>query len=812
VKLFKDQERALDRIESESLPIFVTGAAGTGKSQLLRHLRDFGIDADGTEVVAFTGAAAVNVEGRTIHNLVLNSKAWNQSIQIYGPLRDSREIKKSSLAELSNLKLLIIDEVSMVRADMIDAIDRALRNAKGNDEPFGGVRLVMFGDVRQLPPFVVSYQLLNREARFLSGYENPRAPYFFMAHVFSLIPIIRIELTEQKRVMGDGSQPFIDALNGLRRVPPDERSIQFVNENSSTFESTDEMFLFSERRPARKHNLVKLLQLPGDSKVYKAKFKRFELEEFDEEAAEKVGDDFPAPRHLELRVSARVMVVANLDITEGLVNGAMGVVERMTEEGVVVRLDRTGKSHLLLPHSFDWKGLALDSDVVEGEVKGQSRGKRRTKIIGSYLQVPLMQAWAVTIHKAQGATLDRAAIDFDSQYHSAGQAYVALSRLTSISGLSRKGELGRWHFSPYSPYLDKFEILQPAKKKSSNLEKTISRVMPWRSLQEIESTLDNNLEIIPQVRDYERFSHRRRMIYLRDQGLMAPSTYLRSLYDREPENAVFLCRNIDRSMRNKPLVHSFEVLGNELEVELRDELEITLDDYRRLESMFGSGWRERALEQVGRGRDVPIDVIPEFEITSINFLSPMNQWDVYLDPDPVSKERVWMYRHPKYLHPRDYPRFVSLAALLVDVREDWEGMPGILIDIRGTMEEGRVEKFLPYLGVDITNLGQIRLNGDRVTKPVLKAAEVVDSPRPVLVKQDFADYPEQRFSRGEVVLLSIGSYAGRQATVLEIDELDFVQYLTVQPEGFPDPITIRGNYAQRINESTNTLRQPPSAN
>jgi hypothetical protein len=228
--------------------------------------------------------------------------------------------------------------------------------------------------------------------------------------------------------------------------------------------------------------------------------------------------------------------------------------------------------------------------------------------------------------------------------------------------------------------------------------------------------------------------------------------------------------------------------------------------------MFGSGWRERALEQVGRGRDVPIDVIPEFEITSINFLSPMNQWDVYLDPDPVSKERVWMYRHPKYLHPRDYPRFVSLAALLVDVREDWEGMPGILIDIRGTMEEGRVEKFLPYLGVDITNLGQIRLNGDRVTKPVLKAAEVVDSPRPVLVKQDFADYPEQRFSRGEVVLLSIGSYAGRQATVLEIDELDFVQYLTVQPEGFPDPITIRGNYAQRINESTNTLRQPPSAN
>ena len=270
VKLFDDQQKAFELIESETRPIFVTGAAGTGKSQLLRHLRDFGKDSDGTEVVAFTGAAAVNVDGRTIHSLVLNSKAWTQGIQVYVPLRDDREIKKSSLQELSALKVLIIDEISMVRADMIDALDRAFRIAKGNQKPFGGVRLVMFGDLRQLPPFVVEYQLINRERRFLYGYENPSTPYFFMAHVFSMTPIIQIELTIQKRVVGDGAQPFIDALNGLRAFPPDPDSVDFINRHSKDDPDENATFLFSERKPAAKHNLVKLHSLPGVSKIYKA--------------------------------------------------------------------------------------------------------------------------------------------------------------------------------------------------------------------------------------------------------------------------------------------------------------------------------------------------------------------------------------------------------------------------------------------------------------------------------------------------------------------------------------------------------------
>lgn len=799
MKLLEDQQKAFKLIESETLPIFVTGAAGTGKSQLLRHLRDHGKDSDKTEVVAFTGAAAVNVDGRTIHSLVLNSKAWAQGIQVYVPLRDDREIKKSALEELAQLKLLIIDEISMVRADMIDALDRAFRLAKGNQKPFGGVRLVMFGDLRQLPPFVVDYQLVNRERRFLYGYESSATPYFFMAHVFTLTPIVQIELTIQKRVVGDGSQPFIDALNGLRSFPPDSDSVDFVNLNSQQDPDEDATFLFSERKPAAKHNFVKLHSLPGKSKTYKARFRRFDQEEFDEEAAEKVGDDFPAPKKLELRLGARVMVVANLDVQQGLVNGATGTVKEMLDQGVLVTLDRSNRDFLLQPHSFDWKGLALDSDVVRGEEQSQSNGLRKTRIIGSYLQVPLMLAWGVTIHKAQGATLDAAAIDFDSQYHSAGQAYVAVSRLTSIGGLSKRGSLGAWHFAPYSRYLDTFEQSAiPKPKTKTSFEIAAKKAVPWRNVEEMESLLDNYLELIPQVRDFFGFSHRRRMQYLREEKLMVPSAYLRLLYERDSENALYLYRNLDRALRNKPLVYSVEILGNEFEAQLRDKYEITVSDQRRLEFWCGSDWRAEAKKGVGQGKDVPTDVIPEYEITSIEFKSPLASWQVSRAPNPASKERFWEYRDPSVVDSKQNPQYRSLATLLGEVREDWDGVRGLVVNVIGDLEPARLERFLPYLGVNKVSC-QILLNGDvvsfnsnEISNPVEVAIETQPAP------YYSPDYPEQRFGRGEQVLLSIGAYAGKKGVILQIRELDYVQYLTVQPEGMPDPITIRGNYARRI--------------
>lgn len=799
MKLFDDQQKALDRIESETLPIFVTGAAGTGKSQLLRHLRDFGRDAASTEVVAFTGAAAVNVEGRTIHNLVLNSKAWSQSIQAYVPLKEDRELRKSALQELAQIKTLIIDEVSMVRADMIDALDRAFRKAKDSSQPFGGVRLVMFGDLRQLPPFVVEYELKNRERRFLQGYENPPAPYFFMAHVFSLTAILKVELTIQKRVIGDDSQLFIDALNGLRRFPPDPKAVDFINMNSYVHSSEEEMFLFAKRKPAAQHNLARLHSLGGESKIYPAQFRRFEDDEFDEEAAEISRDDFPAPKRLELRVGARVMVVANLNVAEGLVNGATGTVEQLRDKEVVVRLDRNNRSYALTPHSFDWKGLSLDNDVVRGEEKGQSRALRKTKIIGSYLQVPLTLAWGVTIHKAQGATLERATIDFDSEYHSAGQAYVAISRLRSVSGLSRKGTLGNWHFSPYSRYVEEFEtITKPSESPVLTFEEKAEEVVPWRSPQEVESLLDNYLELIPQVRDYHRFSHRRRMQYLRDEGLMSPSTYLRELFLKDPHNAIYLYRNIDRALRNKPLILSAEVLGDDFDSRLRDVYEISASDQRRLEFWCGDDWPEEALKGVGQGDDVATDVIPEYEIEEIEFASPSFSWKVFLVPEPASRERLWEYEDPQILDPKNYPKYPSLGRLLNDVRGDWDSAPRLLVNVVGTLSEDRLQGFLPYLGVFISSVGQVKLNGEVVLVPLsetLEPEEATTDQAPIPLR---SVYPEQRFAQGEPVLLSIGAHSGKVAVVLQIKEVDYVQYLTVQPEGFPDPITIRGNYATRI--------------
>ncbi len=796
LRLFRDQQEAFDLIEAEERPIFVTGAAGTGKSQLLRFLRDFGKDAARTEVVAFTGAAAVNVEGRTIHNLVLNSKAWSQSIQVYAPLRGDREIKKKSLEELTELKLLIVDEVSMVRADMIDAIDRALRLAKGNQSPFGGVRLVMFGDLRQLPPFVVKHELVNRETRFLNGYESSDSPYFFMAHVFSLVPIVRVELTIQKRVVGDDAQPFIDALNGLRRSAPAPEAIDFINSQSRIPPDPEAPFLFSKRKPAAMHNLVKISALPGTPKTYRAKFRKFEQDEFDEHAAERAGDDFPAPPALELRVGAKVMVVANLDVAEGLVNGATGRVEAMLDGAVEVRLDRTGKHHVLEPWSFDWKGLSLDTDVVSGDSVGQRKGLRKTKIIGSYLQIPLVLAWGITIHKAQGATLTEAAIDFGSEFHSPGQAYVAVSRLTSIDGLSRIGELGPWHFPSYLEHVERFESAQKDLPRSqAPLKAIVQKLVPWRPFEDIESLVDNHLELIPQVRDFYRFSHRRRMQYLRDQGLMTPSQYLARLYESEPENTVYLCRNIDRAMRNKPLAYSIDVVGSEFEARLRDEFELLPSDQTRFEEWYGTEWKAEARAQLGSGRDVPIDSIPEYEIESIRFFSPIADWEVVRLPDPASKERLWEYRHPIYDDPRDYPKFGSLALLLVDLREDWQGLGGIGVHIFGSLDATRIEQFAPYLGVGPTFPGQILLNGE----PLFNSSSGpygMEPKDPTLRR--LSRSPVEKFFLGESVLISIGAYSGANGRVLEIRDLDFGQYLIVQPDGHPGHITIRSQYVRRM--------------
>ncbi len=798
MELFSDQKEAFDLIEAEPHPVFVTGQAGTGKSQLLRYLRDHGKSSNRTEVVAFTGTAAVNVDGRTIHNLILNSRAWSHSIQIFAPLRENRELKKSSIQDLALLDVLIIDEISMVRADMIDAIDRAFRLAKGNSKPFGGVRIVMFGDLRQLPPFVEERELLPREARFLSGYAAPKRPYFFMAHVFSLAPISVLELTIQKRVVGDDSQRFIDALNGLRSVPPEERALEFLNENSNKQVQSNSTHLFAERKEARLHNLAKLFGLPGETRSYWAKFRRFEQEELEEDFSDKAGAEFPAPRRLDLRLGARVMVVANLDISAGLVNGALGTVVSMQEDAVSVELDRDGEVHVLKPHSFDWKGLDFDSDRVHGETAEQSKAPRRTKIIGSFLQIPLILAWGVTIHKAQGATLDQVTIDFRKPFKDPGQAYVALSRLTSIHGLSRSGFVGYEHFPSYSKYVDTFESRSTDRPPIKSLEEEARRAAPWRDFGEILSLLDNFLELIPQVTDFDGYSHRRRMQYLRDQGLQSPSTYLQNLYERDPKSALILYRNIDRALRNKPMILSSETLGDSKEAALRWQYELTGDDQWRLFLRFGDMWADEAQRLLGQGEDVATDVIPEYEIDAIEFVSAKETWTVRYVKNPAAKERVWEFLRPQPDGNLQVTKFTTLGLLLTHRRTEWISKSWKVCSIHGALDESRAIAFLPYLGVDLENAEDIELNNVVLDfeQPTEELIEQEDNW--VHDHYEVPDYPKQRFKSGQRVLLSIGAYVGKPGTILFIQEIDFVQYLVVKPDHFPDPITVRGNYAQLL--------------
>jgi hypothetical protein len=798
MELYSDQQAAFNQIESETLPVFVTGQAGTGKSQLLRYLRDHGKASNRTEVVAFTGTAAVNVDGRTIHNLILNSRAWSQSIQIFAPLRENRELKKSSIQDLAFLEVLIIDEISMVRADMIDALDRAFRLAKGNSKPFGGVRIVMFGDLRQLPPFIPERDLLHREARFLSGYVAPQEPYFFMAHVFALTPISLVELTIQKRVVGDDSQRFIDALNGLRNVPPKQQALEFINENSNSQIQSNSTFLFSRRKNAHHHNLAKLFALPGETKSYLAKFRRFEQEELEDDFSDKTAAEFPAPRRLDLRLGARVMVVANLDVSAGLVNGALGTVVNMHDDAVSVELDRTGETHLLRPHAFDWKGLAVDFDRIHGETVEQSRLPRRTKIIGSFLQVPLILAWGVTIHKAQGATLDQVSIDFRAPYFSPGQAYVALSRLTSISGLSRAGTLGVDHFPPYSKHVEAFESKSTVTPLKKSLAEEAERTAPWREFGEILSLLDNYLELIPQVTDYDGFSHRKRMQYLRDQGLQSPSAYLQHFYAKDPESALILYRNIDRALRNKPMILSAEVLGDSKEAALRLQYELTGDDQWRLFLRFGDMWTDEAKKLLGQGQDVATDVIPEYEIDDIEFVSAKESWSVRFVKNPAAKERLWEFLRPQRDGSVERTKYPTLGLLLMHRRIEWTSRSWITCSIQGSLDESRALDFLPYLGVDSANTETLSLNGLSLDFDQPLETVMPDEVDWFSDSYDVRDYPSERFKSGERVLLTIGVHSGKPGTILFIEEIDFVQYLIVKPDQFPDPITVRGHYAKRL--------------
>lgn len=380
--------------------LFLTGRAGTGKTTMLRKF--LASAGDRAIVLAPTGVAAMNAGGQTIHSFFKFPPRLIEPGDVKR-LRSTRLIKA--------IDTLIIDEISMVRADMLDAIDRSLKLNRASKRPFGGVRMILSGDLHQLPP-VVS----GEEAPILQ--ERYGGSYFFNAPAFREAEFALLAL---KHVFRQEEPRFLALLGALRtgRVTPNDEAVLrgLVSDKSAVEASETHVVLTPNNANAYRINQARLDMLATRSKTYPADVQG----QFDEKT-------YPTEADLELKEGARVMLIRN-DPEGRWVNGSLATVEGFSARGVLVSID----DHVYEIEPAAWEKYRYELDPETKKVKRE--------VVGTFKQVPLRLAYAVTIHKAQGLTLDRVFIDFDSGMFAHGQAYVAFSRARSLEGLSISREL-----------------------------------------------------------------------------------------------------------------------------------------------------------------------------------------------------------------------------------------------------------------------------------------------------------------------------------------------------------------------------------
>lgn len=385
-------------VEAGGRLVFVSGNAGTGKTTLIRYLQ--GELALRTVVLAPTGVAALNAGGVTVHSFFRFPPRIQDPDAIRIP-EDRRLYQK--------LELIIIDEASMLRADMLDSIDIFLRKCNEDYSPFGGVRMLLLGDMFQLPPVVSRDEQEVLRAR---GYETP---YFFSAACLRGVDIAYVGLDE---VFRQTDQEFIALLNRLRVGEGVAGAIEQLNswcgEPAGEQAGEHDITLTCTNRVADAINADELAAISADVHVFLGETQgKFGLE----------GDRLPSPAELRLKQGARVMFTKNDD--EGRwVNGTLGTVTWVSGARVEVDIDGAGIHEV--PRAT-WQSYRYRLDRESDRIVADEAGH--------YTQFPLMLAWAVTIHKSQGKTLGRVLVDFGSGAFAPGQAYVALSRCRSLEGL-----------------------------------------------------------------------------------------------------------------------------------------------------------------------------------------------------------------------------------------------------------------------------------------------------------------------------------------------------------------------------------------
>ena len=390
IKLCEEQKAALKKVMNHKYT-FVSGYAGTGKSTLLQAIRK----QPGCVVLAPTGIAALNIDGATIHSF----------FNFPGKILHQTDIRPKNhvLEKLKAVKSIIIDEVSMVRADAMDAIDISLRLSKNPEKPFGGTKMILIGDLHQLPPVVI-----RGEQNYFENEYN--SPYFFSAEVFQQIDLKKIYLETIHR---QTTKKFIKSLINVANC-----KYKIANINSRVRKSPPKglINLCTTNKVADKENMLQLKKLDGKRRKFKGKT----IGDFDEKK-------LPVKSTLRLKKGARVITVVN---TKEYKNGDIGTITKISEGKITVKFDR-GVSYQIRKHKWENRNYEF------------SKATKRIvhKHVGSFKQFPLKLAWAITIHKSQGLTLEKAIIDLGREAFAYGQTYVALSRVRSLKGLYLKRKI-----------------------------------------------------------------------------------------------------------------------------------------------------------------------------------------------------------------------------------------------------------------------------------------------------------------------------------------------------------------------------------
>lgn len=408
LQLSEDFKYALDLMEDKRNPrnLFITGRAGTGKSTLLQLFRN--TTRKKVVVLAPTGIAALNVQGQTIH-----------SFFGFPPrLLNKHEIRKRRNRKLyEKMEMLIIDEISMVRADMVDNMDYFLQINRNNPKPFGGVQVVFFGDLFQLPPVVstpVEHQL------FQTTYESP---YFFSAQIFNFF---QMEMVELQKTYRQESRNFIRLLDAVRVNQADFDDLEDLNERHIPDFDAEDFYITLSARNATVNsiNAKKLAQLPGPEVTFTASISGAFQPHL-----------YPTESILGLRLGCQVMFIKN-DPERKFVNGTIGKVIKLTPDAIEVQINdhTTGTKKTIEVAKLEW-------EVLKYKQEPNDKGEIESEVLGTFKQYPLRLAWAITIHKSQGKTFDRIIIDLGTGAFAHGQTYVALSRCRTLEGIVLKQPL-----------------------------------------------------------------------------------------------------------------------------------------------------------------------------------------------------------------------------------------------------------------------------------------------------------------------------------------------------------------------------------